>query len=873
MKTDVLVVSHTHWDREWYATQSTFLMMNVDMMNRVLSILKECPKFRAFLLDGQTIALEDYLVVCPERRGEVEDYIRSGRLAVGPWYVLPDEFLASGEAHIRNFMTGVRLVPEGMRIGYLPDSFGHPSQMPQILSGLGLGEIVFWRGTGPEMDKAEFWWAGRDGSKILALNMPFGYSNAACLPEDPARRQARLEHEIGKLAPLSALGLVLMMNGSDHIAPDRRVAEWIDEFQQVHPEWSVRMATMQEYVRQAHARAESAALQTVSGELRSGYRAYLLGDTLSTRMPLKQRQRAVEAKLEGQLEPMLTLLDMSGRLEYPMDKMRWLWKLALQNLPHDSICGCSVDAVHREMEGRYDRVDEICETLFLQAASAMDGDASEAADGTVTVWNTRGGRRCGRVEVELKKTIGPLRYVDYAQDQRLLEFEPGDAPLPKGVVFTDASGREQIGRILSARLGDTVERRMDEQPLMNRCLIVRAAFTAEAEGIGFARYSYRLTDAEPERAERCELENEEMLVRGDGRGALDVYCKRTGRWLRGQNALADVADAGDEYTFDALNGDVPVRMDPDSVRESAADGVLRITGRMVLPAALEPNRRARSRETAACGVTVEAWLAGERLEIRTTIDNAALDHRLIACFPLGGRASRCLSDSTFSLEQRALVWSDAGYEDWMEKPNNQFFQKNFSDLAGGGEALSVFVRGLPQFEVGRDGERDELRLTLLRCVGWLSRKDLQSRNGNGGWTIETPGAQEQGRRSFEYALYPHRPEESDVSLFERAMTYNQGLFALQTCARGATALTAERWIRIDDPRVCVSALKAAESGEGWILRLVNLSAQPVTTRLGFDGDVRRVTLDERPMQELGGADLTFGPWQILTLHLRRGGNA
>ena len=88
-----------------------------------------------------------------------------------------------------------------------------------------------------------------------------------------------------------------------------------------------------------------------------------------------------------------------------------------------------------------------------------------------------------------------------------------------------------------------------------------------------------------------------------------------------------------------------------------------------------------------------------------------------------------------------------------------------------------------------------------------------------------------------------------------------------------SAPTHTEGIRIDDPRVCVSALKAAESGEGWILRLVNLSAQPVTTCLGFDGDVRRVTMDERPMQEPGGTELTFGPWQILTLHLRRGGRA
>ncbi len=193
MKDRVFVVSHTHWDREWYLTKARFQMMNVDMMRRLLDILTENPEFTSFMLDGQLIALEDYLAVCPDERARIEELVRQGRLTIGPWYVLPDEYLASGEAHIRNYIEGMRVARSfggGMRLGYLPDSFGHPSQMPQIISGLGMKEMVFWRGPGPEVHSAEFDWISKDGSKILALNMVYGYSNAANLKQDEQVRES-----------------------------------------------------------------------------------------------------------------------------------------------------------------------------------------------------------------------------------------------------------------------------------------------------------------------------------------------------------------------------------------------------------------------------------------------------------------------------------------------------------------------------------------------------------------------------------------------------------------------------------------------------------------------------------------------------------
>ena len=177
-------VSHTHWDREWYLTREKSRYLLVELMEELFSVLAENAEY-TFMLDGQTIAIQDFLSIKPEKKALLSSLIAAGRITIGPWYVLPDEMLISGESHIRNWLEGQRQCRElggSMNIGYLPDSFGHPSQLPQILSGLGMKEIVFWRGLGPDITRTELTWAGKDGTEILGVNLPFSYGVAACMP-------------------------------------------------------------------------------------------------------------------------------------------------------------------------------------------------------------------------------------------------------------------------------------------------------------------------------------------------------------------------------------------------------------------------------------------------------------------------------------------------------------------------------------------------------------------------------------------------------------------------------------------------------------------------------------------------------------------
>ncbi len=145
----VFVIPHTHWDREWYAPFQLFRIRLVHLMDNLLNLLERDPDYTHFNLDGQTIVLKDYLEIRPEKRPLLEKLIQQRRIGVGPWFVLPDEFLVSGESLVRNLLLGHRIAAEFghvQKVGYIPDTFGHIAQLPQILQGFNIPYAMHFRG-------------------------------------------------------------------------------------------------------------------------------------------------------------------------------------------------------------------------------------------------------------------------------------------------------------------------------------------------------------------------------------------------------------------------------------------------------------------------------------------------------------------------------------------------------------------------------------------------------------------------------------------------------------------------------------------------------------------------------------------------------
>jgi alpha-mannosidase len=183
----VAIVPHTHWDREWYSPFQTFRLRLVTVLDEFLPFLEREPAYTRFLLDGQTAVIDDYLEVRPEAEAALRRLAASGRVSIGPWMILMDEFMVSGETIVRNLQMGLARASEfggAMNVGYLPDMFGHIAQMPQILAGAGFAHAVVWRGVPAAVDRNAFWWSAPDGSRVRAEYLYGSYSNGRDIPSD-----------------------------------------------------------------------------------------------------------------------------------------------------------------------------------------------------------------------------------------------------------------------------------------------------------------------------------------------------------------------------------------------------------------------------------------------------------------------------------------------------------------------------------------------------------------------------------------------------------------------------------------------------------------------------------------------------------------
>lgn len=428
------IVSHTHWDREWYLPFQQFRLRLVHLIDNLFAIFDREPEYRYFMLDGQAIVLEDYLAMRPEMSERIRQAVQSGRLLIGPWYILPDEFLVSPEATIRNLLHGeqvTRLFGERMMVGYLPDPFGHIGQMPQILRGFGIESAVLRRGLDDQ--PGELWWQAPDGSRVFLAYLRDGYGNAAHLPAGlPDAFAAEVARVRDKLRPHLQTSQVLLMYGTDHQEPAPGTGRAIQHTQAVLDD-RVLHSTLPAYLQAVRAEIAERGneIPTVRGELRSSKRHDLLPGVLSSRMDVKLRNHACENLLERWAEPSSALVQWlagtddayqpTGQHRRPAALLDHAWKLMLACHPHDSICGCSVDPVYDDVHNRFQAVEQIGETLTRQNLETIAGHVDtdglpEGCRGALVVFNPSPYPQTGLVTGTFTPRAG-LRRFELVDDQ------------------------------------------------------------------------------------------------------------------------------------------------------------------------------------------------------------------------------------------------------------------------------------------------------------------------------------------------------------------------------------------------------------------------------------------------------------------------
>lgn len=852
------LVSHTHWDRAWYVPFQEFRARLVRLIDRLLNTLDGNPDFRVFMLDGQMSVLEDYLEIRPEQASRLQDYCRSGRIQVGPWYVLADEFLVSPEALIRNLALGHKLGESYggvMPIGYVPDGFGHIAQLPQILRGFGLDNAFFWRGMGAEGDRlgTEFEWCAPDGSHVTTVLMPWGYHNVTNLGYgihwgdtsqmsfDGDLAQEKIEKAIDKLKPMTNTHTLLLMNGIDHAEAEPRIPEVIRCANQALTGTTIHHGTLAEHL--AAVRETGADLPTFEGEFRWGRYSEILQGVYSTRIHLKQANHAGETLLERYMEPLTALAWLSGAdiPEGTPGLVQHAWKWLLLNHPHDDMYGSGSDEVHHEMAYRFSQSRQVGEILVRDSVRQLARQVDMSAqDGTpLLLYNPLGWSRREVVEATI-------------------EFEYDDPTAGAFQVVTPG------GEILPHQVIEDQERFWMEVLKANRKRVVKALVPAELPAMGYTSLFARPASGQPAPATDLEvyergMENAFLAVALQPDGGLNLLDKQTGQTYTGLHHFFDVEDAGDEYTFCPLPdhsqtiSTVGAAATITRIEAGPCRAAFRVERTLNLPVGLTEDRTHRAEETVALPIASEIRLyAGQPgLFIHTEIDNQARDHKLTVNFPTMLHAEQAHVDESFMVAARDLTLPDS--TGWVEDPTALMHQRTFTDLSDGDHGLAILNQGLPSVEVTEDGT---IALTLLRAVGWLSRDDLWVRRIAAGPLAPTPGAQCPGPYAYDYAILPHA--NGWQAVFQAAQNFNAPVLARRADTHPGLELhdmnitgddparvTAIPWprsgplpaalsiVQIEPPALVLSAVRRSER-DTLIVRCYNITRAPVegTVTLG-----------------------------------------
>lgn len=866
-KYQVHVVSETHWDREWHTEFQGFRRRLVKLTDKLLDILDKDPEYKYYIFDGQTIVLEDHLEIRPEDQPRIARHVQSGRLQVGPWYVLPDEWLVSAESLVRNLLLG-HLITESfgrvMKAGYIPDPFGHISQLPQLLGGFGLNSALFMRGIGEKEwqaagEKTEFWWEAPDGTKVLAVHLKNTYCNAVNLGyegglwEDSPKLNLDLAVEkargqLDSLAPYATTRHVLFNNGCDHVEPQPELPQILAHLNATFEDAEFIHSTYEDYVRAVLAEAPD--LRTLRGEFHSGRFQFLLSGIFSARMYLKLANERCEALLERYTEPLQALAWLHGA-RYETGFLWRAWRYVLQNHPHDSICGCSTDQVHREMVTRFDQAEQIGEILTREAMDKL------ARTLTVPVPEGAEGSREGRKIVVYNPSSWARREV--VRIQMTAPMPPHH--LPPSIVVRDAQGNCVPCQVANSRLSEYDAAGIPREQMR---WDFELAFVADVPPLGLRAYT-----AAPGEPCRCPtsvqgghdwIANEILHVDVADDGSIMVTDKRDGQVYGPLNVFEDEEDAGDEYDWSyAPNGRVVTSIGQPAVISLVEDGparaTLRVDRTLRLPASLTPDRQQRSEETVDVPVItyVSVTEGCGRVDFETVVDNRAKDHRLRVLFLAGVDVETCQAQGHFDVVERSLEVPSG--EGWAQMPQATKCTKGFVDISDGKTGLGVVVFGLPEYEVAPCGCKTAIAITLLRCVGWLSRDDYPTRPCNAGPKMATPEAQCQGVSVFRYGVVPHQGTWQDAALWHHAEALRSPLrgfdFALPAeCQEGASEVS---FLSVEPHTMVVAAVKKAERTDALVVRMLNISECEDEAKVRFFRPIAQAwlaNLNEEPQEEL-----------------------
>lgn len=879
------VVSHTHWDREWRYPFQEFRILLVDMFDNLIELLDKNPDYRYFLLDSQTISIEDYLAIKPEKEADLRRHIEAGRIHIGPWYTLPDTPEISGESIVRNLLMGMLITEEwkGQKwSGYSPFSFGQSSQMPQIYQGFGLDHMFFYRGNNNRITKHEFIWEAPDGSRIMGMRSvnPYGRANwyvhvyrpvalnkwpfqwdyswsEGGLPFHPCDGELQafdywllegkhlknlyLENLPKALEEIKSHAVkdatcnhLLYLDGMDQVNSYPRTPEIIDQANKLNTGDIYIHSSFYDYVQAVKANAKD--LKVMKGEFRytmvDGLWQNLFPGMLSARMYLKQQNRQCEIKLQKNADTWAALAELLG-MEYPHGIMTLAWKYHLANQSHDSIAGCSVDLVHEDVEYRNRQVRHLADNVARRSMAHIVKNINNShlpEDAICLV-------AFNPTQFQQSEVVCVVIDLPAESQARWFKVE-------------DENNLELPVQFFSNYNFGPIIKNPYEFPSPYKARRFHCAIElTDIPGLG-----YRTFIIKPQPGQKINygtlspqvnvLENEHLRVEILSDGRLDVTNKETGIKYNGLHYFEDRSEVGDHATHRTADEDeIITSIGAPAEISKLFDGPIfvqyRVKSTMMLPKDALEDRSRRNPEKKPYDITSYITLKkGSRfLEIRTELDNQLRDHKLRVMFPSGYQnVERSYSETHFDVTERDIHLPDTST--WKEPMLPYYPQYMFCGIENGESGLAILNIGLPEYAVHEDEERT-IGLTLLRTY----RFPIIGADPEDVVTDKTQVMCQCLRSfTFDYAICPYKGDWNEGHIYRYANQFSLKLRLNQVGRSQGSLPSSMSFIKIEPEQLLLSAIKKSSRSDSLIVRVFNPTENTVTGTISFWKPIEKVNL-------------------------------
>jgi mannosylglycerate hydrolase len=895
----VHVIPHTHWDYEWYFTQPESSVQLVYHMDDLFKAF-ESGQINHYILDGQMSILDDYLELAPDRREELQHWIRTGHLNIGPWYTQTDQMIISGESIVRNLLLGIRSASHlghCWMMGYVPDAFGQSMDMPKIYNGFGIRRCVFWRGlSSDQCASREFSWQSEDGSEVDCYQLRNGYYQA-----EPQIAGQEPDAIVATLAEGTRYSHIPLPYGADQIKVDLQLQHHIEHYNQQSQEEHQFLESTYDALFDAF-RHEHLQNRVVQGEMLDAQYSKIHRSIYSTRYDHKQLNDQIETRLTLQLEPFMLMAHRAG-IPYKQSMINQIWKNLIRCHAHDSAGGCNSDRTNQNILQRLIQADQMSSAcLDYLVRNLSESMAQHQSADHLFLYNTLPYPRCERCIIGID-TASPY-FTIQDEDQQDIHCS---------IMQTER------------RYRGTIRRNASEQDESLYYFHHDVELNVTLPALGYRRFHLSEQHVPSASSTTCHTQNPSTMGISNSHCQIEfangqlVFTEQSTRTCWPDFlTIRDMGDDGDNYDYSAPEQDWIIPLDFSQatvqVQKSLFSQTLILEGSWLLPVDLTEREQQRASVTQSYRLQLTLTEDGHPLDIRLNIDNQAQDHRMQMVIHSDLCATDSIADTPFgtvtrpNLHRHIHDWREQG---WKEEPSCIYPMLHHVSLQqdqNQPRTLTLFSCGIKEYEVIQpeqslpSGESGQIALTLFRSVGWLGKPELQRRPGIASGQqfkyIPTPDSQLLQPLQFhvglvlnpqfnaarlmkqwqEFAVPYLHYQQQQLNRFTNTMKY----FGINPATLRSPL--ASSLFRLETPELVCSALKMAESYTGIgdtliILRLYNPSSHAIADagiihmsgdfQEAAEVDLNEIVTSQLPVISGRVAAGAFAPKQIKTFRFAR----